>query len=191
MYHGRHRATRHAEILRVVHRIRRRWRTRIAVRGLAIVLAATLAGFLLSVYGLELFRFSAPAVVSLRVLLWLATAALVARFLVWPLMRGVSDSVGPTELRSLLCVPLQTPDRFLGILTIGQFQSTRTFEPREISLCRTIANQAAIALENARLVEELRALNRKLETTVRARTARLTRSIRQMGLPWPGRNRAP
>ena len=91
MYHGRHRAIRHAEVLRVVQRIRRRWRTRIAVRGMAIVLGASLAAFLISVYGLELLRFSAPAVVSLRILLWLAVSGLVARFLVWPLARRVSD----------------------------------------------------------------------------------------------------
>ena len=91
MYHGRHKAIRHAEVLRVVQRIRRRWRTRIAVRGMAIVLGASLAAFLISVYGLELLRFSAPAVVSLRILLWLAVSGLVARFLAWPLARRVSD----------------------------------------------------------------------------------------------------
>ena len=91
MYHGRHRAIRHSEVLRVVQRIRRRWRTRIAVRGMAIVLGASLAAFLISVYGLELLRFSAPAVVSLRILLWLAVSGLVARFLAWPLARRVSD----------------------------------------------------------------------------------------------------
>ena len=91
MHKGRHKASRHAEILRVIDRIRRRWRTRVAMRGMAVVLGASLAAFLISVYGLELFRFSAPAVVSLRILLWLAVIGLVARFLAWPLARRVSD----------------------------------------------------------------------------------------------------
>ena len=91
MQRRRARAARHAEVVRVVRRIRRRWRTRIAVRGVAMVLGASLVAFLISVYGLELFRFSAPAVVSLRVLLWLTVAGLIARFIVWPLSRRVSD----------------------------------------------------------------------------------------------------
>ena len=91
MYKGRDRAMRHTEILRVIDRIRRRWRTRIAMRGMAVVLGASLAAFLFSVYGLELFRFNATAVVSLRIILWLSVVTLVARFLVWPLVRRVSD----------------------------------------------------------------------------------------------------
>ena len=91
MQRRRARAARHGEVVRVVHGIRRRWRTRVAVRGMAMVLGASLVAFLISVYGLELFRFSAPAVVSLRILLWLTVAGLVARFLVWPLSRRVSD----------------------------------------------------------------------------------------------------
>ena len=91
MYQGRHKAIRHTEILRVIDRIRRRWRTRIAMRGMAVVLGASLLAFLISVYGLELFRFSATSVVTLRILLWFAVVALVARFLVWPLARKVTD----------------------------------------------------------------------------------------------------
>ena len=91
MYQGRHKAMRHTEILRVIDRIRRRWRTRIAMRGMAVVLGASLMAFLISVYGLELFRFSATSVVTLRIFLWFAVIALVARFLFWPLARKVTD----------------------------------------------------------------------------------------------------
>ena len=91
MYRGKQRAIRHAEVLQVIDRIRRRWRVRVAMRGLAVVLGASLAAFLGSVYGLELFRFSPGAVIGLRVTLWLAVIALIGRFLVWPLSRKVSD----------------------------------------------------------------------------------------------------
>jgi hypothetical protein len=75
----------------MVRQIRRRWRARIAIRGLGIVLGAGLVVFLLSVYGLELSRFSASSVVWFRAILWLGGAALTARFLIWPLARRVSD----------------------------------------------------------------------------------------------------
>jgi len=75
----------------MVRKIHRRWRTRIAIRGTAIVLGAGLLAFLLSVYGLEVSRFSASSVVAFRVILWVVGAGLMARFLIWPLARRVSD----------------------------------------------------------------------------------------------------
>ncbi len=61
------------------------------MRGLAIVLGAGLVAFLFSVYGLEYFRFSPQAVQTFRWVLWLTAAALLARYLVWPLSRRVTD----------------------------------------------------------------------------------------------------
>ena len=85
------RANRQSEVLRMVRLIRKRWRTRIAVRGAATVLAVSLGVFLASVYGLEFFRFSASSVVSFRVILWVVAVGLTACFFVWPLTRKVSD----------------------------------------------------------------------------------------------------
>ncbi|MCH7855129.1 MAG: hypothetical protein IIB37_00130 [Gemmatimonadetes bacterium] len=78
-------------VLAMVRQIRRRWRTRIAIRGMAIVFGAGLLAFLLSVYGLEVARFSASSVLWFRGILWVLVAGLTARFLVWPLTRRVSD----------------------------------------------------------------------------------------------------
>jgi len=58
---------------------------------MAIVLGAGLLAFLLSVYGLEVARFSASSVMWFRGILWFVVAALTARFLIWPLARRVSD----------------------------------------------------------------------------------------------------
>ena len=75
MHRATHKGILHDRVLAMVRRIRRRWRTRIAVRGMAIVLGAGLLAFLLSVYGLEVSRFSASSVVTFRVILWLVGAA--------------------------------------------------------------------------------------------------------------------
>ena len=91
MYRATHRVILHDRVLAIVRKIRRRWRTRVAIRGMAIVLGAGLLAFLLSVYGLEVSRFSASSVVAFRVILWVVGAGLMARFLVWPLARRVSD----------------------------------------------------------------------------------------------------
>ena len=88
-----YRATREGNnrILTMVRQIRRRWRARIAIRGMAIVLGASFLAFLLSVYGLEVARFSASSVMWFRGILWFVVAAVTARFLIWPLARRVSD----------------------------------------------------------------------------------------------------
>ena len=91
MYRATHKGILHNRVLAMVRKIRRRWRTRVAIRGMAIVLGAGLLAFLLSVYGLEVSRFSASSVVAFRVILWVVGAGLMARFLVWPLARRVSD----------------------------------------------------------------------------------------------------
>lgn len=91
MYQATHKGLLHDRVLVMVRRIRRRWRARIAIRGIAVVFGTGLVAFLLSVYGLEVARFSASSVVWFRWILWLAVAGLTVRFLVWPLARRVSD----------------------------------------------------------------------------------------------------
>ena len=45
------------EVLRAVRHVRNRWRLRVALRGIAVLLAAALGTLLASSYGLELFKF--------------------------------------------------------------------------------------------------------------------------------------
>ncbi len=88
---GRSARSNQTQILKVVRRVRARWRLRILLRGLAIVLGAGLVAFLFSAFGLEYFRFSPKAVLIFRWVLWLTGAGLLARYLIWPLSRRVTD----------------------------------------------------------------------------------------------------
>jgi two-component sensor histidine kinase len=54
-------------------------------------------------------------------------------------------------LRSLLCVPLVVRDRVIGVLNCYTAQVHR-FSEDEVALFSTLANQTALAIENARLV---------------------------------------
>jgi two-component sensor histidine kinase len=54
-------------------------------------------------------------------------------------------------LRSLLCVPLEVRERVIGVLNVYTDQPY-TFSSQEIALFQTLANQTALAIENARLV---------------------------------------
>src|SRR5262245_31094886 len=81
-----------AELVEVIRQVRARWRTKLALRGLAVVVAGTMAALLLSASGLEALRFSPAAIIGFRIAILLVVVALLARMIGAPLMRRVSDS---------------------------------------------------------------------------------------------------
>src|SRR5256885_283088 len=83
---------RSSELVEVVRRVRNRWRLRLALRGAVIVVAGTVLALLLSASGLESFRFSAPAIISFRIISVAVFVGLLFYGLVWPLRRRVSDA---------------------------------------------------------------------------------------------------
>jgi PAS domain S-box-containing protein len=54
-------------------------------------------------------------------------------------------------LRSILCVPLNIQNRPLGTLHIHHWHETRQFSAEQIAVLQGVANQTAVAVENARL----------------------------------------
>ncbi|MDQ7028659.1 MAG: GAF domain-containing protein [Ardenticatenia bacterium] len=58
--------------------------------------------------------------------------------------------------RSILCVPMQIKGRIIGVLEVVNKQTPGGFDEEDKELLLTLAGQAAIALENARLYESLR-----------------------------------
>ena len=79
------------EILRAIRHIRNRWRIRVALRGVAVLLAAALATLLLSSWGLEVYRFTPAAIISFRVLTYLALIGFGWWFFIRPVARRVTD----------------------------------------------------------------------------------------------------
>src|SRR5499427_576222 len=74
--------------------------------------------------------------------------------------------VEPT--RTVLAVPMLRADELLGVIVIYRHE-VRPFTDGQIALMETFADQAAIAIENARLLTELQ-----------ARTDQLTRSVQEL-----------
>src|SRR5215467_9881212 len=83
---------RRAELLEVIRSVRNRWRQKLAVRGVVLVVAGTLLALFLSASSLEALRFSPAAIISFRLIAIAIFAALVWVFLVRPLRRQVSDT---------------------------------------------------------------------------------------------------
>lgn len=77
--------------------------------------------------------------------------------------RQLADSQGA---RSVLAVPLRAKTVIIGGLLVGD-EVGREFSGAEMSLLQAFADQAALALDNARLYEEAARRRREAETLVR------------------------
>ena len=68
-------------------------------------------------------------------------------------------------MRSVLAVPLLKENDFIGTIVIHRKQ-VRPFTDKQITLVKTFADQAVIAIENVRLFQELEARTRELAQSV-------------------------
>ncbi len=80
-----------------------------------------------------------------------------------PRFSGKVDSQIGFRTRSLLAVPLQVRDTVIGVLEVVN-KSHGEFDGDDQALVETLAASAAIAVDNARLVEELRRQAQELQT---------------------------
>ena len=67
--------------------------------------------------------------------------------------------------RSVLCVPLETRGRVLGVIEVVNKKGGGGFTPRDLSLVTRLAGFAAIAIENARLYQQTKHLTLTDELT--------------------------
>lgn len=73
------------------------------------------------------------------------------------------DIAKKEELVSLLCVPLHVKGKVIGVLTIYTSEPHH-FNDYEVNILKTVADQAAIVIENYRLVVETKVIKEELET---------------------------
>jgi class 3 adenylate cyclase len=89
---------------------------------------------------------------------------------------STQHSVRGLRLRSIICVPLAIRERCIGVVYLDSQMTTNLFARRDNDLLMAFANQAALAIENARLFAEQRARLREIERLER-REARVLASI--------------
>ncbi len=67
------------------------------------------------------------------------------------------------DMKSILVVPLVLGEKTLGTMQLSSLGEAKEFTKEEINICQTIANQVAIAIENAHLFSELKQHDKTLE----------------------------
>ena len=72
-------------------------------------------------------------------------------------------SVVSLQLRSILCVPMKLKDDIIGVMFVDNRIHTGLFKESDLELLSAFADQAAMAINNARLFDELQAANMNLE----------------------------
>jgi len=72
-------------------------------------------------------------------------------------------SIAKFKLLSILCVPFRIKDRVVGAIYIDDRRKRDAFTSEDLAFLRAFCDQAAIALENAKLIENLKTANKLLE----------------------------
>jgi GAF domain-containing protein/anti-sigma regulatory factor (Ser/Thr protein kinase) len=72
--------------------------------------------------------------------------------------------------RTIIAVPLMRKGEAVGVLTLRRFE-VKPFTDKQITLLRTFADQAVIAIENVRLFDEVQARSRELSEALQRQTA--------------------
>jgi transcriptional regulator with GAF, ATPase, and Fis domain len=94
-------------------------------------------------------------------------------------------SVSDLRLRSVLAVPLAVKGRVVGCVYVDHRARVGLFRPADVTLVAALAEQAAIAVENARLLAE----NRRRQAEVRALNEALTEKLATQTVELEGMHR--
>lgn len=93
----------------------------------------------------------------------------------------MAGSTAPVDLGdATLGVAFRSKGELLGLLLLGRRSSGMYYGGDDRRLLQTLANQCAVAIENALALEQLRDLNRSLEAKVEERTAKLARALHEL-----------
>lgn len=68
------------------------------------------------------------------------------------------------NISSAASIPLKTKNGVIGVLNVNTIKADRTFDERDLELLGTVANQMAVAIENARLYARVNRRTKQLDS---------------------------
>lgn len=84
------------------------------------------------------------------------------------------------ETRNLICVPLSTKGKVIGVLEVINKADNDNFTEEDLFLLQLFSDKAAIAIDNARMFHNLELLNSSLHKQVRQRTEELESAVKKL-----------
>ena len=93
-----------------------------------------------------------------------------------------SHVVKATAARSVMGVPMRSEGTILGAFVLGRI-TMRPFTERDVQLAETFADQAAIAIQNVRLFNEIQTKSRELEVANRHKSEFLANMSHELRTP--------
>lgn len=81
---------------------------------------------------------------------------------------GQQFSVATYHLLSILCAPLKIKDDLIGVIYVDNRIHSGMFQQSDFELISAFSNQAAVAINNARLFDDLQESNRELQIAYQA-----------------------
>jgi len=68
---------------------------------------------------------------------------------------AASESVLTMNLRSVMCAPLISKGKVLGLIYVDNREKPNCFDDNDVALLSALANQSAVAIENSKLYEDI------------------------------------
>jgi GAF domain-containing protein len=72
-----------------------------------------------------------------------------------PRFYGGIDEASDFETRNLIAIPLKVKDRVIGVVEVINKREGQAFDDKDLDIALALTNQAAIAIDNARLYSRL------------------------------------
>jgi signal transduction histidine kinase len=95
---------------------------------------------------------------------------------------GIPDVIIRAGYRALLIVPLLRPDKIIGALVVRRREPGQ-FSPSSVNLLETFADQSVMAIQNARLFQEIEEKGRELQIASRHKSQFLANMSHELRTP--------